>query len=122
MPIIIHQMELEPIYAQLGRLIRAKRRALELHQAELAGHLGVSRATLASIETGRQRVLVHQLYDLAKAFGIAPAELLPTIQAETEIAADLPMPDGLTAKQRAEVATLFARVRPRRDRATKKKK
>jgi DNA-binding XRE family transcriptional regulator len=54
-------MNLELIYKTLGGIIGQRRRRLELSQAKLARILGISRATLANIETGRKRVLVDHL-------------------------------------------------------------
>ncbi len=62
-----HQMTVEPIYKSIGAIIRGKRRGREWPQQMLAARLGISRATLANIETGRQRVLAHQLYAFAEA-------------------------------------------------------
>lgn len=46
----------------------AKRREeLKLTQAKLSGLTGLSRASIASIEKGRQNVLLHHVYDLAQA-------------------------------------------------------
>lgn len=36
-------------------------------QTELSGLTGLSRASIASIEKGRQNVLLHHVYDLAQA-------------------------------------------------------
>ena len=38
----------------IGRVIRSRRRALLLHQRELAAKAGISRSALNRIETGRQ--------------------------------------------------------------------
>jgi DNA-binding XRE family transcriptional regulator len=54
-------MNLELIYKTLGGIIGQRRRRLELSQAKLARILGISRTTLANIETGRKRVLVDHL-------------------------------------------------------------
>src|SRR5580698_7112740 len=71
------RMKPEPVYKTIGAIVRGQRRKLELSQDKLAGRLGISRATLASIETGRQRMLVHQLYAFAEALGLRPGDLLP---------------------------------------------
>lgn len=39
-------------FAQTGLMIRTARKQAGLTQAELAGHLGMSRATLSQLETG----------------------------------------------------------------------
>ncbi len=37
----------------------------------------LSRSAIANIESGRQRLALHQLYDLAAALQVPPTELLP---------------------------------------------
>lgn len=55
------------IYRLMG-LAAAKRRSDKgLTQAEVAKQIGLTRASLANIETGRQKVLLHHLYRLATA-------------------------------------------------------
>src|SRR6266702_1242724 len=47
-----------------------------LTQREVAERAALGRPTLANIEKGRQRVLYHQLLDIARALGVDPRELL----------------------------------------------
>ena len=70
-------MNLRLLYKRLGLIIRARRQELGLTQEKLSRQLGISRASLANIETGQQRVLVHQLYSLAEKLGVEVAALLP---------------------------------------------
>ncbi|MBZ9798388.1 helix-turn-helix domain-containing protein [Mesorhizobium sp. ES1-4] len=68
----------ESIYAAFGRLVAARRKILELTQAELAARVGMSRASVANIESGRQNVLLHHVYSLASALEFPKAaDLLP---------------------------------------------
>ncbi|WBB84709.1 helix-turn-helix domain-containing protein [Micromonospora sp. WMMC264] len=67
----------EPAYRELGDTLSRIRRAAGLTQREVADRAGVGRPTLANIEKGRQRVLYHQLLDIADALGTDPRELLP---------------------------------------------
>lgn len=55
------------IYRQLGLAAALKRKALGLTQAEVAAQVGLTRASLANIETGRQKVMLHQVYSLVSA-------------------------------------------------------
>ena len=55
------------IYRVLGAAVAARRKKLRLKQAEVAVKMGLTRASLANIETGRQKVMLHQLYRLAAA-------------------------------------------------------
>ena len=65
------------LYERLGAIIRKHRRRLGLTQEHLSSQLGISRAALSNVETGRQRVLVHQLYSLAEQLDIKVSALLP---------------------------------------------
>jgi transcriptional regulator with XRE-family HTH domain len=71
-------MSHEAIYKPFGRMVAKRREALKLTQVNLAGRTGLSRASIASIESGRQNVLLHQVYALATALEMDKiVDLLP---------------------------------------------
>ena len=71
-------MEKHSIYAELGRAVATRRKMVGLTQAEVAKAVGISRASIANIESGRQKVLLHQVYGLVEALGLkAITELVP---------------------------------------------
>ena len=111
-PVIVYKKAVipDPIYARIGLLIKAKRKQLDYKQESMAKELGISRGALANIETGRQRILVHQLYQLASVLKLQPSDLLP-INANNVPKVDsaaLPLPPGLKAKQKEQVARFFS--------------
>lgn len=55
------------LYKQLGKAVAKRRDDLGLKQDEVAKAIGLARASLANIENGRQRILVHQLFRLVTA-------------------------------------------------------
>lgn len=55
------------IYRQLGQNVARARGKLGKTQAEIAAQIGLTRASLANIETGRQKVLMHHVFRLANA-------------------------------------------------------
>lgn len=59
-------MDME-IYRLLGLAVAARRMELGLTQAEVAAQIGLTRASLANIETGRQKVMLHHVYRLVTA-------------------------------------------------------
>ncbi|HEY4311093.1 MAG TPA: helix-turn-helix transcriptional regulator [Pirellulales bacterium] len=59
------------VYPLLGRAVAKRREQLQLTQAEVASRIGLTRASLANIETGRQKVLLHHIYLLAEALGLS---------------------------------------------------
>ncbi|HTV30493.1 MAG TPA: helix-turn-helix transcriptional regulator [Xanthobacteraceae bacterium] len=101
-------MSSDRIYQQIGVAIRVRRKKQSLTQHQLAAQVGVSRAALANIETGRQRVFVHQLYALAAALQMTPHELLPLAAKMIPLSASahLPLPEGLNPEQRNQIAHL----------------
>ncbi|KNY12867.1 XRE family transcriptional regulator [Shinella sp. SUS2] len=68
----------EAIYKTFGNAVSTRRKALGLTQAELAGKVKISRASIANIESGRQNILLHHVYALAAALDFTKvADLLP---------------------------------------------
>ena len=108
-------MNADQIYRNLGKRIRDLRKSLGLTQVQLAQQVGISRASLANIEAGRQQVLVHHLLGLASALQLdSPALLLlaPRDRSPKDGAAS-PLPltgAALTEKQRREVLNLMGGV------------
>jgi transcriptional regulator with XRE-family HTH domain len=107
-------MNLDRLYREIGDLIRRRRKLMKLTQQDLAPMLGISRASLANIETGRQRVLVHQLYGLAAKLELKPADLLPQLHDDGPAITPLPLPADLSQKQKLQISQLLAP--PRTDR------
>jgi len=101
-------MVLDPLYEQIGLVIKLRRKKLGLKQRELAGKIGLSRGSLANIEIGRQNLLVHQLYKIASELGLEPIDLLPPMQVRAEHAGwSKLLPDGLKPQQRDQIARLL---------------
>jgi len=71
--------KIEPFYAELGRSIQAQRTKLGLSQESLGAALEpkVTRASIANIEAGKQRILTHTLVQLADALGLDISQIIP---------------------------------------------
>ncbi|MGH7273182.1 MAG: helix-turn-helix domain-containing protein, partial [Nitrospiria bacterium] len=85
-------MKPDPLYIELGKLIRAHRRRIKFTQDQLAERVGLSRTSITNIERGGQKVLLHQLYALARHLEIPPESLLPqagALDSTNEIAPNL---------------------------------
>jgi transcriptional regulator with XRE-family HTH domain len=112
----IRSMKPEPIYKQIGGIVRALRRRADKPQDALAGQLGISRATLANIETGRQRILVHQLYAIARALNVKLTDLLPPALANgsepnwTDLSFKGDYEGDLNTEQKKQVANLIGQI------------
>lgn len=106
-------MTSEEIYKIVGRNIRRYRTDTHRTQAQLAAGIGISRASLANIEAGRQQVLLHHLYAIADALDLdSPTALIPAPPSRDEDPANLPLPaEGLSNTQRQEVLRLIGGVR-----------
>jgi transcriptional regulator with XRE-family HTH domain len=104
-------MNPESIYEHIGEVIRTRRKALKprLTQEGLAQRVGISRASLANIETGRQNVLVHQLYAFAKALNLSPGDfLLPANDTGARAEWSELLPDDLKPQQKDQLARMLA--------------
>ena len=71
--------QIEPFYADLGRRIQQLRNSKKMTQTELGELLSppMTRASVANIESGKQRVLVHTLIDLVQTLGCTLTDLVP---------------------------------------------
>lgn len=69
----------ELIHRQVGLRIESIRSALGLSQEELAKRCKYTRATVASMETGRHRFLLDCVEEMAKALGTTPKNLVKGI-------------------------------------------
>ncbi len=61
----------------IGSVLQEARTSRGFTQADIAPQLGVSRATVAQIETGRRSLKAEDLRRLAAFYGCSPSELLP---------------------------------------------
>lgn len=69
--------DIEPVYSEIGRRVRRARRRASLTQAVVSDRTSLSRTSIANIERGEQRFMVHSLFELASALGITVEKLLP---------------------------------------------
>lgn len=99
------------MYRQLGSRLRTRRDALRMTQQQLADKVGVSRASIANMERGRQNVLLHHLYVLADALEMSgPADLLPTAMKDDK-AADVEITGSpISDRERASVNEFLSKV------------
>ena len=97
------------LYKRLGSIIKERRRQLGFTQEHLSNQLGISRASLANVETGRQRTLVHQLYRLAEELDVEVTALLPDPEETKKFQAldDLLFSENVSLEQRQQIARLL---------------
>ena len=65
------------LYKEVGARVRRARLHAGLSQGELASNAGLTRTSIVNVESGRQRVPLHRLFEIARVLQIAPQDLLP---------------------------------------------
>jgi transcriptional regulator with XRE-family HTH domain len=98
------------LYRRLGKAVAKERSGRGMTQVELAEKLDISRASLANLETGRQRIMVHQLYALVNALKLKSIlDLVPENWAFAEPLPELRLAgSALNAKEQSAVENLVA--------------
>lgn len=73
----IEQSEkIEPLYVAIGQRVLEERIKAGWTQQDLCGQVRLERSSIANIELGRQRVMLHQIFDLAEVLSIPLDDLL----------------------------------------------
>lgn len=102
------RMDPSRFYEEVGRQIRDLRAARGMSQGDLASALSLTRTSVTNIERGRQRILVHTLYELSEILGVDPIELFPMRDSlSVSEAADL-LPRDLPDRERQWIAGVAA--------------
>ena len=70
------KVPIQVCYKAVGLKIRRVREALGMTQEELAKRVGLVRTSIANIEAGRQRLLLHEIEGFAAGLGTTPKHLL----------------------------------------------
>ena len=102
-------MGTDPRYVAFGEAMATRRKKLKLNQAQLASRVGLSRASIANIERGRQNVLLHHACDIASALGLSqvgdllPIEAKPTLEDQS-----LALSHVVSSKAKAQISDLIA--------------
>ena len=65
--------------SRLGQAVRARREAMDMSQDELAWRAEVHRAYMGTIERGEQNITVYKLFQVARALGAKPSDILKDI-------------------------------------------
>lgn len=73
-------------YKALGDRLRKARLSAGMSQGKLADCIGMSRSSVANIETGRQPIYAHSLVRIATQLGMAVTKLIPAVDKEFDAA------------------------------------
>ena len=91
-----------------------------MSQGSLGKRVGLSRASVANIEKGRQRIPLHHLYRLAQALGVNAHTLLPDSNGfpSSSVERGINSSMELSAREQADVAKVLNTIdaQPRRAR------
>jgi len=100
-------MDTKKLYEESGKRIKKYRKLRNLTQDQLASKINLSRTSLANLESGRQQILLHHLYEIAEALNLkSPKELMiaPKFFSTKKAPSSLPLPnEGLTKEQQLQV-------------------
>jgi len=67
----------DALYREVGKRVKTAREAAKLTQESLANRLALKRTSVTNIESGRQKLLVHTLVQLADALQVPIETLVP---------------------------------------------
>lgn len=71
---------LERIYLIIGERIRIRRNELGYSQTQLGKKVSLTRSSIANIEAGRQRPMIHTVMQIANELGMEPRDFLPEVE------------------------------------------
>lgn len=73
-------VQCEQVYVSFGEVVKSRRLERGWTQTDLATRVGLSRTSVTNIEIGRQRVLLSDLFDFARAFDVSPRSLFNALK------------------------------------------
>ena len=101
--------EKRQFYMLVGQNIRRLRRAGSRNQEELANRIGLTRSSLAQIESGHQAISLFHAYLVADSFGVDMKDLVPQ-DGTTSVAFDKFSSGRIGAEDKEEVMEILDRL------------
>ncbi len=77
---MLSKTEQQEFYNRLGDKIRLLRDEKSIKQEALASYLGFTRISISNIETGKQKIQLHTLIDLADYMNVPVEEIIPALK------------------------------------------
>jgi transcriptional regulator with XRE-family HTH domain len=99
-----------PFYQALGERLRRARQSARFSQGRLADCVGLSRSSVANIETGRQPIYIHALVQIAKQLQTPISKLIPPTG--NEMGAEIDEVSRLPENQRRFVNLVLQKSTP----------
>lgn len=100
--------EMQRCYVDLGKRVLEERLRAGWTQQDLACQIGMSRTSIANVELGRQRLMLHQIIDLAAVLNVPMGTLLGVELASVDSAKSLRQE---LASERRQTALLENKLR-----------
>lgn len=95
-------------YPEIGTRIRDRRKKhLGKTQEEVCKLIGISRASLANIEGGNQRIYAHQLYSVAEVLEMDIEDLLPEPKPRKDMNT-IPISSNVDPKLVSDIKKIFS--------------
>ena len=69
--------EEDALYRELGQRLRSVRKERSLTQDQVATAISMERTSISNVESGRQRLPLHTLYQYCSVLGVDVAHVLP---------------------------------------------
>ncbi|MEM7637978.1 MAG: helix-turn-helix transcriptional regulator [Pseudomonadota bacterium] len=99
------------IYKQVGKRIAERRKDIGLIQEELAQRVGLSRASIANVERGEQKIQLHTLVDFSNALELDDVRLLfPEQNQDTDPTVRVTGTDPITSDQLVQIDEIVSAV------------
>jgi transcriptional regulator with XRE-family HTH domain len=76
---MLKKSEQDHFYQRLGQNIKMVRAQKNIKQETLATYLGFTRNSISNIESGRQKIQIHSLIELAECLQVSIMDLLPDL-------------------------------------------
>lgn len=103
----LDQETLNDFYRKVGARIRDGRLAKGETQDSLARQVALGRSSIANIESGHQKLLLHTFFEICHTLRLAPGSLLPSIQsASPNTDAEGELPEGLSPAEQAWIRAI----------------
>jgi transcriptional regulator with XRE-family HTH domain len=87
--------QVDQLYQAIGDRIRAARTRSKITQTDLGRRIGLTRSSIANIEAGRQRVMLHWVFQIAEELGAHPVELVVEPDFSVDAPTDILDPETL---------------------------
>lgn len=100
------QIDVDRLYGHIGEVIFERRKRLGLRQGELAQAASLTRTSVTNLESGRQRISLHKLYEICAFLGLNPCAVIPDLSQVMTFSEDeeRAMQAGLSVSQARSVA------------------